>query len=100
MNLRTHRTPATATTQPPLAPPLGHVTLQSTPVPVAGAADDWERMHVALAAWKARSLLIEARNELRKGVRHDTDPRLVAQLWRAEGSVAAALADLQELDHV
>lgn len=77
----------------------GHVTVHDAnwPVPVDGAEDhhDWEHMHMALAAWKARRLLTQARSELQEGARdRATDPRLAAQLYAADELVEQAIAAL------
>lgn len=60
---------------------------------------DWDRMHVVLAAWKARRLLAEARNHMEPVARHPTAaPGDFAS--SLEEALAATTAALQALDRV
>lgn len=98
--LRVTRTSGTARGVAPAQ--QGHVTIVLEPPPDAPPALtswDWDRVHIVLAAWKARRLLAEARSHMELAARHPTAaPGDFAS--GLEEALAATTAALQALDRV
>lgn len=77
--------------------PHGHGTAGPAP------DDEWGRMHAALTAWKATSLLQQAAREIDRAMAESDAPEHVMERFRraADGArtAAAALGELDEYVH-
>ncbi len=60
--------------------------------------DEWDRMHAALTAWKARSLLQQAIRELDRGACDGLSSHIADRFQRAADEARRSAAVLDELD--
>ena len=92
-----------ATPRPRRSDCLSSVTVTTQRLEELAAAPaspgDWDRMHMTLAAWKARSLLTEAVGHLQDAIPADEshDPLFEAEFFAAIDSTRAIIERLQSV---